>query len=88
MFVRASVRLPASAALSVLGRGRVPAGRTALCVFIEESAGIYRRQAVTAYRERDGRLEILGGLSAGMRVVSDGNLHLLKYFKATGAGTQ
>lgn len=87
MFVRASVRLPASAALSV------PAGAVFLqgerrYVFIEESAGIYRRQAVTVGRERDGRLEILGGLSAGMRVVSEGNLHLLKYFKATGAGTQ
>ncbi|WP_371323496.1 efflux RND transporter periplasmic adaptor subunit [Dechloromonas sp. ZY10] len=87
MFVRASIRLPAGQALSV------PSGAVFLqgerrYVFVEEAAGIYRRQAVSVGRERNGRLEILGGLEAGVRVVSEGNLHLLKYFKPVTAGAQ
>lgn len=87
MFVRASIRLPAGQALSVPG-GAVFLQGEQRYVFVEESTGIYRRQAVTVGRERNGRLEILSGLSAGTRVVSEGNLHLLKYFKPAAAGAQ
>lgn len=87
MFVRASIRLPAGQALSVPG-GAVFLQGEQRYVFVEESTGIYRRQAVAVGRERNGRLEILSGLSAGTRVVSEGNLHLLKYFKPAAAGAQ
>ncbi len=87
MFVRASIRLPAGQALSVPG-GAVFLQGEQRYVFVEESTGIYRRQAVAVGRERNGRLEILSGLSAGTRVVSEGNLHLLKYFKPVTAGAQ
>ncbi|HJV94140.1 MAG TPA: hypothetical protein VJ572_11710, partial [Azonexus sp.] len=54
-------------------------------VFVEEGAGRYRRQVVEAGAERDGRIEIVRGVAAGERVVVEGNLHLLKFFKPLAA---
>lgn len=84
MFVNALVDLPASQAL------RVPATAVFLSgdrryVFVEDGAGRYRRQVVEAGAERDGRIEILRGVAAGERVVVEGNLHLLKFFKPVAA---
>lgn len=81
MFVNARVTLPASQAL------RVPAPAVFLLgdkryVFVQESAGRYLRQRVEAGAERDGRVDILAGLKAGDKVVVEGNLNLLKFFKA------
>ena len=84
MFVNALVELEASAAL------RVPASAVFLfgnqrCVFVEETQGRYRRQVVEAGPEREGQVDILGGLKAGEKVVTEGSLHLLKYFKPVAA---
>ena len=81
MFAQALIEVPAVDAL------RVPAGAVFLvgeqrCVFVAEGQGRFRRQTVDAGAERDGRIEIRGGLKAGQQVVVEGNLHLLKYFKA------
>ena len=84
MFVNALIELEASTAL------RVPASAVFLfgdkrCVFVEETPGRYRRQVVDAGPERDGQVDILGGLKAGEKVVAEGSLHLLKYFKPVAA---
>ena len=69
---------------------RVPASAVFLfgnqrCVFVEETQGRYRRQVVEAGPEREGQVDILGGLKAGEKVVTEGSLHLLKYFKPVAA---
>lgn len=84
MFVNALVELDASSAL------RVPASAVFLVgnkryVFVEEASGRYRRQIVEAGAERDGLIDITAGLQAGNRVVTEGSLHLLKYFKPIAA---
>lgn len=84
MFVNALVELDASSAL------RVPASAVFLVgskryVFVEEAPGRYRRQIVEAGAERDGLIDITAGLLAGNRVVTEGSLHLLKYFKPIAA---
>ncbi|NTV71828.1 MAG: efflux RND transporter periplasmic adaptor subunit [Azonexaceae bacterium] len=80
MFVNALVELPATQAL------RAPAAAVFLFgdkrfVFVEESAGRYRRQQVLAGSERDGWVDLLEGVQDGDKVVIEGNLHLLKFFK-------
>jgi len=84
MFVSALNALPASEAL------RVPAAAVFLqgeqrYVFVEESLGHYRRQRVEAGSERDGWVELRSGVKAGDKVVSEGNLRLLKYLKPVAA---
>jgi cobalt-zinc-cadmium efflux system membrane fusion protein len=80
MFVNALVELPATSAL------RVPSAAVFLLgdkryVFVDEGGGRYRRQRVEAGGEREGWVEISAGLQAGEKVVTEGNLHLLKFFK-------
>ena len=65
---------------------RVPASAVFLFgdrryVFVEEAPGRYRKQAVDAGAEREGLIDITGGLEEGNKVVVEGSLHLLKYFK-------
>ena len=89
MFVQGRVELPPSDTL------RVPAAAVFLLgekryVFVEEGQGRYRRQQLEAGAQHEGWIDVLGGLKEGDKVVSEGNLHLLKYFKAglatSGAG--
>ena len=80
MFVQGLVELPA---LPVL---RVPAAAVFLLgnqrsVFVEEGPGRYRRQLVEAGGEREGWIAVQSGLKEGEKVVIEGNLHLLKFFK-------
>lgn len=80
MFVNALVELEPTAAL------RVPASAVFLFgdkryVFVEEAPGRYRRQAVEAGAEREGMVDVMTGLKEGDKVVAEGSLHLLKYFK-------
>lgn len=80
MFVNALVELPLSSAL------RAPAAAVFLFsdkryVFVEEAPGHYRRQPVEAGAERDGWIDIHSGVNEGDKVVIEGNLHLLKFFK-------
>ncbi|HLO64290.1 MAG TPA: hypothetical protein VK165_15135, partial [Azonexus sp.] len=80
MFVNALVELEPTATL------RVPAAAVFLFgkqryVFVEEAAGHYRRQAVEAGAERDGLIDLTSGVKEGDKVVVEGSLHLLKYFK-------
>ncbi|MBK8317701.1 MAG: efflux RND transporter periplasmic adaptor subunit [Betaproteobacteria bacterium] len=80
MFVQGLVELPA---LPVL---RVPAPAVFLLgnqryVFVEEGPGRYRRQLIEAGGEREGWIAVQSGLKEGEKVVIEGNLHLLKFFK-------
>ena len=80
MFVQGLIELPASAAL------RVPAEAVFLLgdqryVFVEEAPGRYRRQLIQAGAEREGGVDVYAGVKEGEKVVTEGNLHLLKYFK-------
>lgn len=80
MFVNALVELPPTNEL------HVPAAAVFLVgdrhyVFVEETPGTYRRQAVGAGNAHDGWVNIRAGLSEGDKVVVEGNLHLLKFFK-------
>ena len=50
-------------------------------VFVEEGTGRYRRQQVETGADRDGWIDVLAGLKVGEKVVTEGNLYLLKYFK-------
>jgi cobalt-zinc-cadmium efflux system membrane fusion protein len=87
MFVNALVELPATQAL------RAPAAAVFLFgekryVFVEEAPGSYRRQRVEAGSERDGWVDLLAGVNEGDKVVTEGNLHLLKFFKPMAAEGQ
>lgn len=87
MFVNALVELPATQAL------RAPAAAVFLFgekryVFVEEAPGRYRRQRVEAGSERDGWVDLLAGVKEGDKVVTEGNLHLLKFFKPMAAEGQ
>lgn len=84
MFVQALIEMPPSGAL------RVPTAAVFLLgdqryVFVEEALGHYRRQKVEAGGERDGQIEIRGGVKEGDKVVVEGNLHLLKFFRPVAA---
>lgn len=84
MFVQALIEMPPSGAL------RVPATAVFLLgdqryVFVEEALGHYRRQKVEAGSERDGHIEIRSGVKEGDKVVVEGNLHLLKFFRPAAA---
>ncbi|AXS80421.1 efflux RND transporter periplasmic adaptor subunit [Dechloromonas sp. HYN0024] len=87
MFVNALVELPATQAL------RAPANAVFLIgekryVFVEEALGRYRRQQVEAGGDRDGWIVLLAGVHEGDRVVTEGNLNLLKFFKPAVAEKQ
>lgn len=80
MFVTALIELPPTQALLV------PVAAVFLVdeqryVFVEEATGRYILRAVQAGPERDGRIEILSGVKEGEKVVIEGNLHLIKFFK-------
>lgn len=80
MFVNALVELPATQVL------RAPAAAVFLFdkqryVFVEEAPGRYRRQAVQTGAERDGWIDIEAGVKEGDKLVVEGNLYLLKFFK-------
>lgn len=84
MFVNALVELPATNA------PRVPSSAVFLYgdqryVFVEETPGRYRRQTVEVAVERDGWTTLNAGVKAGEKVVVEGNLHLLKFFKPQAA---
>lgn len=81
MFVTARIELPPTQAL------RVPAAAVFLIgdrryVLVEEAQGHYRRQPVEAGAERDGWMTVGEGVKEGDKVVVEGQLHLVKFFKA------
>ncbi len=81
MFASALIDMPPSPLL------RVPATAVFLLgdqryVFIDEGQGSFLRQRIAVAAERDGWITVSEGLKDGQRVVVEGNLHLLKYFKA------
>ena len=80
MFVTALIELPPTQALLV------PVAAVFLVdeqryLFVEEATGRYILRAVQAGPESDGRIEILSGVKEGEKVVIEGNLHLIKFFK-------
>jgi len=87
MFVNALVELPATQSLLA------PATAVFLFgdqrhVFVEEAPGRYRRQAIESNGERDGWIKVVAGLREGDKVVTEGNLHLLKFFPQANAEKQ
>jgi len=81
MFVTALIALPPSDHLRVAAKAVFLVG-TERFVFVEESPGHYARRKVAVGAERDGQAEVLSGLALGEKVVVEGNLHLLKFFKS------
>lgn len=82
MFVTALLDLPPGKA------SHVPAAAVFLMgekryVLVEEAPGRYLRQAVEAGPERDGWVDAYAGVKEGDKVVVEGNLHLIKFFKAS-----
>jgi len=87
MFVNALIELPATQVL------RAPAAAVFLLgekryVFVEEAPGRYRRQQVQAGSEREGWIDLGAGVQEGDKVVTEGNLNLLKFFKPVVAEKQ
>ena len=80
MFVQALVGLPATDALRVPAAAVFLAGNRRF-VFVETGTGRYRRQLVEAGSEREGMIDIHAGVKESEKVVVEGNLHLLKFFK-------
>lgn len=81
MFATAMIALPPSGLLRINAKAVFLVGARRF-VFVEESPGHYVRRGVETTAERDGRAEVLSGLAAGEKVVVEGNLNLLKYFKS------
>lgn len=84
MFVTALVELPPTQALHVRA-GAVFLVGDQRYVFVEEAPGRYLRRPVQAGPERDGWVDILAGVNEGEKVIVEGNLHLIKFFKTAPA---
>jgi len=82
MFITALIDLPPTQALQVPSAAVFLVGDQRY-VFVEEGPGRYIRRAVQAGRERDGLIQILSGVKEGEKVIIEGNLHLLQFFKVT-----
>jgi cobalt-zinc-cadmium efflux system membrane fusion protein len=80
MFVQALVGLPVTDALRVPATAVFLAGNKRF-VFVETGIASYRRQLVEAGSEREGMIDIHAGVKEGEKVVTEGNLHLLRFFK-------
>lgn len=81
MFATALIALPPSGHLRIDARAAFLVGNQRF-VFVEESPGVYVRRRVEIGGEADGHAEVVNGLAVGEKVVLEGNLHLLKFFKA------
>jgi len=80
MFATALIALPPSGHLRIDSKAVFLVGARRY-VFIEESPGHYVRREVEISAEREGRAEVSRGLEVGEKVVVEGNLNLLKFFK-------
>ena len=80
MFATALIDLPPTQALLVPVAAVFLVGEQRY-LFVEETTGRYILRAIQAGPERDGRIEIISGVEEGEKVVSEGNLHLIKFFK-------
>jgi len=87
MFVNALIDLPPSSVLLAPAPAVFLSGEQRY-VFVEEAPGHYRRQRVDTGAGHDGWIEVLGGVREGDKVVVEGSLHLLKYFKPAVAERQ
>jgi cobalt-zinc-cadmium efflux system membrane fusion protein len=81
MFATALIDLPPTQALLVPVAAGFLVGEQRY-LFVEEATGRYILRAIQAGPERDGRIEILSGIGEGEKVVIEGNLHLIKFFKS------
>lgn len=84
MFVTALVEMPPGKALHVPSPAVFLMGDKRY-VLVEEAPGRYLRQVVDAGPERDGWVDVRSGVKEGDKVVVEGNLHLIKFFKASAA---
>ena len=80
MFADALVELPPGGALRVPVEAVMLQGDQQV-VLVEETPGRYRRQGVKAANLRDGGLDVSVGLQVGEKVVVDGNLNLIRYYR-------
>lgn len=82
MFATALIALPPSTDLRVDAKAVFLVGAKRY-VFVEESPGHYVRRGVEIRAERERRAEVASGLALGEKVVVEGNLNLLKFFKTS-----
>jgi Cu(I)/Ag(I) efflux system membrane fusion protein len=73
IFAEAAVTAEIPEVLAVPRQAVLNPGGTAV-VYVEKGAGVYEQRRVQLGRSGDDAVEILGGLAAGERVVSTGNL--------------
>ena len=81
MFATAQIELPPTQLLEVPAAAVILIGNQHY-VLVEEAPGRYVRRTVRSGRTQEGRIAVLEGLTEGERVVVEGNLHLIKFFKA------
>lgn len=67
---------PPRAALALPENGLVREGDGSFSAFVQLAPGSYRRRSVRIGLQQDGHFQVLSGLAAGDRVVSDGALFL------------
>jgi cobalt-zinc-cadmium efflux system membrane fusion protein len=85
MYVTVEVRRQdAPKSVVVPSRAVLSAGE-ARFVFVEKAPGQFVKTVVSVGRERDGRISVISGLSAGTRVVTEGSI-LLAGLLGPGAG--
>ena len=87
MFATALIVLPANDRVLVPAKAVFLVG-TERYAFVEEAVGKYLRRKVDAGPERDGKVEVKSGLAVGEKVVVEGDLHLLKFFRAVAPADQ
>jgi cobalt-zinc-cadmium efflux system membrane fusion protein len=85
MFVSAAVPTPASRHLLVPAKAVVLEGGSRHLVFVEIASGQFQRRSVEVARSRGEQVEIAAGLEVGEKVVSEGNLYLLRFYRHAAA---
>ena len=81
MFVTAFIELPPTDTLQVPAAAVFLVGEQRY-VFVEEAPGRYILRPVKAGIEHGGWVDIPAGVKEGEKVIVEGNLHLIKFFKA------
>lgn len=85
MFVRAIVPTPAGGHLLAPANAVFLESSGSHMAFVEIALGHYERRPVKVARTRGELVEIAEGLKEGEKVVSEGNLHLLRFFRHSSA---
>lgn len=88
MFVSATVPTPAGGHPLAPARAVLLESGGSHMAFVELAPGHYERRPVKVARNRGGQVEIAEGLKEGEKVVSEGNLYLLGFFRPGSAAPE